>query len=100
MRILVLDRDVIGHLRVELVYHDRSKRFAVISRRVHAELVLLLVDRPTEIIIDLLLQWVFNLLLHGVSHTFLLWYLAHLGQGTHLQLDSGPSIVDIGRWNG
>ena len=98
--ILVLNRNVIGHLSVKLVYHDRSKRFAVISGRAHEELVLLLVGRPTEIIIDLLLQLVFDLLLHGVSHAFLLWYLAHLGQGTHLQLDSGPSIVDIGSWNG
>ena len=53
--ILVLNRNVIGHLGVELVYHDRSKRFAVIAWRVHEELVLLLVGRPTEIIIDLLL---------------------------------------------
>ena len=55
MIILVLNRDVIGHLRVELVYQYRIKRFAVISWHIHEELVLLLVGRPTEIIIDLLL---------------------------------------------
>ena len=98
--ILVLNCDVIGPLGVELVHQDRGKRFAIISWRAHKDFILLLVARSTEVIIDLLLKLVFNLLLHGVSHAFLLRYLAHLRQGTHLQLDSGPCIVDIGRWNG
>ena len=100
MMIFVLDGDVIGLLTIELVHYDRSKWFAVISGCVHEEFILLLPGRSTEIVINLLLQLVFDFFFHGVSHAFFLRYLAHLRQGTHLKLDSGPCIVDIGRRSG
>ena len=52
-------------------------------------------DQTVEVVIDLSLQLIFHLFLHGVSHALLLGYFTHFWQGAHLELDSRADIVYV-----